>query len=279
LYTQHIEEQVVPGKRLGRHVKHDPRSLQYAFKATGDTLVSKRWSTDSDLVLDQGDLGSCTGNATTGALICSHGNPIHDSLSDAQRSGLNESLAVKIYEQATATDGFPGQYPPTDTGSDGLDAAKAAKTFGYISGYTHALSLDDVLGALQHGPAIIGANWKTGFDNPSRDGQVQYTGTVRGGHEFCLDEIDVENQRVWFRNSWSASWGVNGRAWMSFDTLAAVLADQGDVTVFVPLSLPAPTPTPPTPTPTPEPSDDLATFVKALKHFLRKAEAFLENIV
>lgn len=248
--TELIEENVVPGKRLGRHVHHDPRSLQYLYRASPSAaLVSKRWSKPTDTVLDQGDLGSCTGNATVGSLLCSNDNPLHSALPVNLVNSLNEALAIRIYEQATKTDPFAGSYPPDDTGSDGLDAAKAAKSLGYINGYTHATSLADVLSALQHAPVIIGVDWTEGFDNPDANGLVKYSGSVRGGHEFCLDEIDVERGLVWFRNSWSTSWGIDGRACMTWDTLNTLLGHQGDVTVLTPLSAPAPQPAPPTPAP------------------------------
>lgn len=250
-----IPELVVEGKRLGRNVNHDPRSLRYPFRAPTVQLVSKRWSTDSDLILDQGNLGSCTGNATAGALICSNGNPLHDALTADQVASLNEDQAVKFYSRATEIDPYEGTYKPTDTGSDGLSVAKAANQFGYISGYSHALSLNDALAALTTGPIIIGIGWYEGFDNPRSDGLVVKTGSLRGGHEICLDEIDVSSKEVWFRNSWSDGWGINGRACMLWDTLGALLDDDGDATVFTPNSVPDPTP----PIPQPEPDQPLPT--------------------
>jgi len=169
-------------------------------------------------------------------------------------------LAIKIYSRATETDPWAGTYKPDDTGSDGLDAAKAATEFGYISGYTHALSLQDALAALTISPIIIGINWYSGMDNPLVSGEVSPTGTVRGGHEICLDEINVEKQIVWIRNSWSSGWGIKGRAYLTFDGLGKLLSEDGDATVFTPLSAPAPTPIP---TPTPVADDStLAALAK-----------------
>ena len=122
-------------------------------------------------VLDQGALGSCTGNATVDALGCS---PYYETLTMGQQQGsLNEALAVKIYSLATTLDNYPGSYPPEDTGSDGLSAAKAAQQSGYISGYTHALSLNDALSALVLGPVIVGIDWYEGFDNPDTTGLIE----------------------------------------------------------------------------------------------------------
>jgi hypothetical protein len=244
IYEEYQTEQQVPGRRLGRHVKHDSRSLLYPFKASSIPLVSARWSVEGDPVLDQLDVGSCVGNASVGTTICSNHNPLHSALSDEQRGGLNEDLAVRVYSLATELDDFPGTYPPEDTGSDGLDGAKAMTKLGYITGYTHTFSLNDALAALTLSPVILGINWYAGMDNPTQDGSVSATGTIRGGHEVCLDEIDVEHERVWIRNSWSAGWGIRGRANLSFTGLGTLLSQDGDVTVFAPLSVPAPTPVP-----------------------------------
>jgi hypothetical protein len=37
-------------------------------------------------------------------------------------------------------------------------------------------------------------------------------------------------------NSWTLQWGISGRAYITFDDLGTLLADDGDCTVFVPLS-------------------------------------------
>jgi hypothetical protein len=254
-----IDEHELRGHRLGRHVNHDPRSLAYPFKATGVQPSSHRWSTDDTPILDQGQVGSCTGNATVGALLC---QPFNSTLSDSQRASLNEDLAVQIYSAATKTDPIPGSYPPRDTGSDGLDVAKAATAMGYISGYTHAFSLSDALAALTIGPIIIGIHWYEGFDDPDGTGLVKISGRVRGGHEVCLDEIDVDSQVVWLRNSWSTSYGLDGRVQMAWDTFDDLLGERGDATVFTPLTVAPPVPTP-APTPTPGDADD--TLAQAAK--------------
>jgi hypothetical protein len=240
--TRVIEEARVPGKPLGRHIGHDHRNLSYPFKGA-TALRSVRHSKVPDGILDQGSVGSCTGNSTVGALKCSAG-PLYAALSAAQKRTLNESLAVKVYTRATQTDSIPGAYPTQDTGSDGPDAAKAAVEFGYLKGYLHALSLNDALAALVSGPVIVGVDWYEGFDDPSLSGQMSLAGSIRGGHELCVDELDVANQLVWVRNSWGTSWGLEGRACWSWDVFGKLLASDGDCTVLLPLSAPAPTPVP-----------------------------------
>jgi hypothetical protein len=198
-------------------------------------------------VLDQGDLGSCTGNAALGAVGTAMlfealaDNPGCPSETDA---AADEEQAVSLYSAATKLDDVRGTYPPDDTGSSGLAVAKAAQKVGLISGYKHATSLEAALTALAAQPVITGVNWYEGMDSPDSSGLVRVTGQVRGGHEFVLDQLDVENRLVWFTNSWSKSWGHDGTAALSWDDLGRLLDEDGDVTVFTPVTEPAPRPTP-----------------------------------
>ena len=226
-----------PPGRLGRHVNHDPRSLRYLVPPRGYAAKTVFWDHKIP-VLDQGNLGSCTGNATVGVLGSA---PYFDTLANIT---LDENLAVSIYSKASSIDPFPGSYPPQDTGSDGLSAAKAAQSMGLISGYLHATSLDATLTALQAGPVITGVRWYSGFDNPDSNGVVHKQGTIRGGHEFALLGCDVDKRYLLALNSWGESWGLNGTFKIPFDDFAQLLAEDGDVTSFVPRTSPAPTPKP-----------------------------------
>lgn len=241
-----IPERHVPGKRLGRHVRHDLRSLRYLVEAVDPTTLTSVRHVRHIPVLDQGSLGSCTGNAAEGALGTA---PFFEALpgwfADVSWPAA-EQQAVWLYSAATRLDDYAGEYPPEDTGSDGLSVAKAAQRAGLISGYRHATSLAAALTALQDGPVLTGVPWYSTFDEPAADGTVSIGrhASVRGGHEFVVDELDVPNKRVGFTNSWGTSWGVDGRAYMSWDTWERLLGEDGDVTVFVPVTEPAPTPTP-----------------------------------
>jgi len=253
-YVEHIylEEQVVPGKRLGRQVRHDSRNRAYAYNRRLRDLTTQLWARSLP-ILDQGDLGSCTGNMMVGALGT---DPIVQTL-PIGHPVLNESFAVTIYSGAEKLDGGQG-YPPEDEGSSGPSVAQVTKTMGLISGYTHGFSLTDLLDALEDGPLGIGANWYDSMDSPDSTGLVTISPNayVRGGHEFLCRGKDVNKKLIFCDNSWSSDWGNNGSFSMSWDTATRLLAEQGDVTVPVPLSAPAPTPTPtpvPTPTPTPTP--------------------------
>lgn len=219
-----LPEVSTPDRKLGRHVEHDPRSKAYPAKPPKVPLVSKRWARQCR-VLNQQATGSCTGNAAAG----------WRGTDTAARPGLKkitESIARTLYSEATALDSIPGTWPPTDTGSSGLAAAKALVKSGYATAYTHCFDTATVLATLAHvGPVMIGSQWRTGMDSPNANGQIRYAGAVRGGHEYLLDEIDVANQLVWLTNSWGLGYGIKGRACMSWADLKALLADSGDATV------------------------------------------------
>jgi hypothetical protein len=233
--------------RLGRHFSWDSRNEAYLFQGT-PAYTSVRWTRNTP-ILDQGNLGSCTGNAIDAILGCSQ---LYAALSPEQQAAIgSEGQAVAFYSLATQLDGYPGTYPPDDTGSDGPSAAKAAMQLGYLSGYQHATTISAAMAALEQGPVITGVNWYNNMFSPDANGLVTIPkhDTVAGGHEFLVDEIDAVRGWVGCDNSWGTSFGVGGRFYMTFATWQRLLGEQGDVTVPVPLSAPAPVPVPvPVPT-------------------------------
>jgi hypothetical protein len=159
---------------------------------------------------------------------------------------LTEGGAVLVYSAATAIDGYMGTYPPEDTGSDGLSVAKVLRGAGWISGYEHAFTYADGLLALMSRPLITGVSWFEDMFRPDVNGVVHPTGELAGGHEFVWDEHDADRGLEGFTNSWGPDWGVVGRFYMATREWASLLAQDGDVTSFVPISDPAPAPTPST---------------------------------
>lgn len=226
-----IEEQIDPEKRLGRHVEHDPRSRDYPFTVTlAPPAFRRAHHRVYGGILNQGNLGSCTGNATAGA-INTQGLHVYKS------TALKEPIAVALYSRATELDNFPGKYPPDDTGSSGLAVAKAAQEKGYITKYQHAFGMTEALTALQLGPVITGVDWYEGFDHPDANGKVQIAGQVRGGHEFVIIGFEpfgtIDESLIFAQNSWGAGWGLHGRFSFTVKTWQALLDAQGDVTILL----------------------------------------------
>lgn len=197
--------------RLGRHAEHDDRSRAYAVDPQPRTAFRPEpvvWRRCSP-ILDQGSIGSCTGNAITGWLGCEpHCN---DPAGAAQ---YDEHMAVSLYELATRLDRIPGYYSPgdpasEDTGSTGLAVAKAAKRRGLIGSYGWVLTVAGMLWALRTGPVIVGSVWTARMDRPDRDGFVTPSGAVRGGHEYLVRgwQDDDQGGHLVADNSWGTGFG------------------------------------------------------------------------
>lgn len=223
--------------RLGRHQEHDPRSRSFAFVAPEPLpLRDVAWRRHVP-AYDQGapikfrgkeyryGLGSCTFNATAGAI----------STSPHRHRFRSQARIAAGYSEATSIDPFPGQWPDDDTGSSGLAAAKVALRHGWIREYRHIFRFDDFLQAMMVGPVIVGTVWRSEMFDPEPDGRVHALGSVVGGHEYEAFGVDVGQRRVWCWNSWGGGWGVGGgRFWLAWDDLRDLLAQDGDATVLVP---------------------------------------------
>jgi hypothetical protein len=236
--------------RLKRHVNHDSRSRQYAFRAPRSATYGNVLWPRSIPILDQGDLGSCTGNAATGHL----GSGAFFATLPTSFHG-DENQAKTLYSKATALDSYAGTYPPTDTGSDGLSVAKAAQAFGFISGYRHTFAFADFMAAVQQQPVIVGVNWYEGFYDPDANGVINLAAgdQVAGGHEFVVRGYDADKAQLLADNSWGPGWAVAGSFRIPTAVMTRLLSEDGDCTMFTPLTEPAPVPTPVPPTPGPTP--------------------------
>ncbi|MFB7244661.1 hypothetical protein ACFCYX_19635 [Streptomyces populi] len=237
---------------LGRRVEHDPRSLAFAHGVLPASAIKSVDWTRRAPIFDQGNLGSCTGNAATGLLATD--SAARTGLTSVTIDGsvlpIDEDLAVRVYSLATQLDEFDGAYPPTDTGSSGLGAAKALKKLGLASSYTHAFSLTALKSALQTGPVMVGTVWLNSMFAPTTVGTltVDRNSDAAGGHEYVISAYDAGSGQFRIDNSWGENWGVRGSAWIEAADLQWLLSQQGDVTV--PAWAEAPSP-PPAPTPSP----------------------------
>lgn len=242
---------------LGRHVEHDERSKRFLVESRGAATFTPVKYTGTCPILDQKDLGACTGYSST-ALV-SYIEPGFSKLPTTPEEW--DALAKAVYSLGTQLDDISGSYPPNDTGSSGLAVAKALQQKGFASGYKHITTAAALATALATGPVIVGTNWYNSMFTPDSKGLIPVTkkSGLAGGHEYVLDEVTSDG-RFGFRNSWGDSFGVAGRFYMKQADFLALLADDGDATQLVPVTQPAPTPSP---SPAPGPVEDYSGLVQA----------------
>lgn len=262
---------------MGRHVNHDPASRRYPFLRTGAAPVTLNpvYHAREIPIFNQGDLGSCTGNAALGIIGT---RPYYGALAEATETRnptgagqypFDQTGAVQLYRDITANDPYDGQYPPTDTGSDGLSAAKALQRAGIIPGYEHAFGINQALASLQRLPLLVGTCWTESMFEPNRSGIVGVGGDVVGGHEWIVDQYapnrpgtyDPDRDLIGGTTSWGIGFGVGGRFYLTVTDLARLLDSDGDVIILTPPTVAAPQPEP---APPPGPPADTDAADRAL---------------
>lgn len=225
--------------RLGRRVHHDSRSLDYEYLPRTATPKRKNtfWNSGTG-PLQQGSLGSCTGNSVAQWLNTNYANTVRHLTHSGKY--MAEQDAVKIYSLGTHLDNQPGAYPPDDSGCDGLSVAKAGIKLGYLDRYTHTFSFSALQAALETTPAICGTLWTKTMFKPV-NGLVKVgsltQSNIAGGHEYLACGIDWTADVLIFRNSWGGqgAWPgckPGGYFAVGFADYQHLLANQGDVTVL-----------------------------------------------
>lgn len=188
---------------------------------------------------DQGDLGSCTGHAISGAM----------ELLVKKNSGQTVQLSrLFIYYNERAKEGTVA----SDAGAQIRTGIKGVRAYGsclesmwayditkftckptpgaYLEGLKHRVSayqrvvgLDAVLNSLASGlPVVFGFSVYESFESDA----VAKTGVMPmpsqterclGGHAVCAVGYDLAAKKLIVRNSWGTDWGQKGYFMMPFD--------------------------------------------------------------
>lgn len=211
--------------RLGRHVIHDERSRGFALPVSIDRST---WRTKSIRLYDPSPnpnqiIGNCTGCAKA-MMFNSVGNRVAGRV-------LTMADADKIYSLATTIDPWPGSYPPDDTGSSGLAAAKAAQRLKIGGEYRWLFGgADEIVQAVMDGHVVnVGTNWyESMFTNRYADGvPLTISGAVAGGHEWQVHGYNLTHDLVKGR-CW---WGSFRDFWIKRADLDRLMHESGDAHV------------------------------------------------
>lgn len=208
-------------KGFGRRFSPDERDLGHLIprRAIVRLPVRKTWT--GGAVLDQGDQPECVGFAGWGWLAS---GPICNKPKFSPHD---------LYKHAQRLDEWPGE---DYEGSSTRGLFKALTELGFVSGYQWAFDVEPLIAhVLTVGPVCVGTDWYAGMTQPDRQGFLNTTGPVQGGHEWLILGADREKNATdntvgAFRliNSWSRQWGQQGRAWVSFATLDRLIKAQGE---------------------------------------------------
>lgn len=223
----------VADPRFGRIYEHDARDYPASVALTVAEPVSVSWNIPAgEPVLDQGQEGSCVGHGVTNDL----------RFAPVAIGGLTSVFAVQsIYWPAQRIDEFAGgAYPGAQPRSEGTSVragVKAAKALGFYGEYRFARSEAEMALALaQYGPVIIGVNWYRGMMRPDRNGYLNPTGAVQGGHCVLVVALKVTSPPgagyYTIYNSWGPGWGRQGTARIRRNVMARLLAERGDACVI-----------------------------------------------
>ena len=192
-----------PPYSLGRIPQFDELSRQYPIRSLLPSLPPHSMFWVCDTWLDQGNIGSCVGNAHAHDLA---GKPV-------AIPNVTESTALQIYRLAQTIDGIPGPHEGTSV----LAGEKAKQQLfpGCDGSFHWCFGVQDVIDTLSHiGPVILGINWYTSMFTPNAEGIIEVKGRIAGGHALLCNQLDARRGGFWLHNSWSQSWGSQGKAFI-----------------------------------------------------------------
>lgn len=204
---------------MGRIFSLDHRDARHLLRSVVPVTRPKRKTWRLDARLDQGAAPFCVGFAWQGFLAAA----------PYRQKGLD---GPTIYHGAQQHDDEPGEgYDGTSVrgGADYLkDDAKKIKS------YRWAFSAEDALNACgSEGPLVLGSDWKSGMDEPNRDGLIRFSGGNRGGHAYLMVGYNDSRELATIQNSWGRSWGKGGRAYLPYPDLEQALREAGEACMAI----------------------------------------------
>lgn len=184
-------------------------------------------------VLNQLNSNACTGFAFSQML----NTDLYESVrikATGSSNYVDDQFAYSLYSKATQIDEFVGEFPAEDTGSSGLATCKVAHRAEWITEYQTAKGWEEFKKAIQTGPVFTGTFWTSTMNMPDENGFIQPLGEQLGGHQYLVIGLNVEDEYVTILNSYSDSYGINGRCRMKFNYFSELLHNLGDAMIIKP---------------------------------------------
>lgn len=189
---------------------------------------------------DQGDLGSCTGHGSIGAMVFLHPEQMFSRL-DAYYNGRVIEGDVDQDNGAQIADVVMGltnagvvseslwPYDPTTFATPPVDLLQDPVTTAVQT--ARVADLDDLKQCLAEGfPVVIGFSVYDNFESPemAQTGILTLPGPsdeLLGGHCVLVIGYDEATQQVFVRNSWGTAWGLSGNFYMPYAYFNTLVSD------------------------------------------------------
>jgi len=203
-------------KRFGRHFVADDRDSKYKIRRTATERAYRYWY-DNSWWGDQLATPHCVGFAWTHWLT---NVPV-----------VNYLDPDGVYTLAQRFDEWKGS---NYDGTSVRAGAKVLKMLGLIKRYEWCWDVNVLTNAvLERGPVVVGTNWYRGMEVPDRNGLISVTGKLLGGHAYLITGVNLHREAFRIKNSWGRKWGLDGRAYVSFDDMDKLIQAQGEVCLAV----------------------------------------------
>jgi len=222
---------------FGRRISKDERDKQYLMRRllapTRAVLPTNKLWKIAAKNLDQGDYGTCVGNAWANFLRCA---PIQTT--------ADESMALKIYDAAILLDEWTDNDNDTDRqmGTSVRGGAMAVTNMGKLKSYLWAFELQPAVEwVLTMGPVVLGTTWYSSMMKPDAQGIVQIKPGARdlGGHCYLWRGADTKKALAYCCNSWGDSWGLSGNFAIPFKDVETLIHNDGECCTAIQKSLKA----------------------------------------
>lgn len=202
---------------LGRRASKDERDRRFMMRELSTSAIQKTWYAGAPL--DQGATSQCVAFAGV------------KYLQAAPIMNRPKFPPVDIYRECLVEDEWPGE--DMDNGTSVRALFKVLKNRGYIGEYRWAFDAETVINTvLVSGPVVVGTVWTRDMFMPhDRTGFIEPTGPIEGGHAWTIIGANRSRKAVRMMNSWGRGWGQGGRAWVSFDALQHLIAQDGEACV------------------------------------------------
>lgn len=218
-----------PLGRAGIH--HDSRNRNFRALVQPPPRTDRpgrAWATS--VVFDQQDQ-NCTAEAAIG--LCKT-YPHRLAFTPDWPAYDEEAERIALYREAQLVDPFP-QTPPAD-GSSTDAPFRILRDRGQIAEWRWLFGEGELWDYVtNYGPACVGTYWYrsmfTPTPMPGRGGlylNVDPGSGIAGGHAWRI--VQAHGPRLAYRmvNSWGKAWGESGRAWITREAMAALLAADGE---------------------------------------------------